>query len=297
MTAKRLGEKQDPLPQADQGVQPINYINRLVVTLVFLLCGLAIFILGSPYFSIFPTNRNPRYLAVLATFFLLVTVVFHYSSRLRQYRPVAYAFFIATIANLSATLGPFNFIIQKDTALQNIVTDKLAQFLAIVLPILILTKVAGNDFGSIFLKRGNLRRGLIFGSASFVFFAVVAIVQALGANITIEMLIPAIPGFLVFVFANAFMEELWFRGIFLKHFQPFIGMFLSILVTSLVFGAAHLGATYVSGAEVISFSILVFFLGLVGAYVIYRTDSIWGAVLLHAGYDLVVIIPILESVS
>jgi membrane protease YdiL (CAAX protease family) len=33
----------------------------------------------------------------------------------------------------------------------------------------------------------------------------------------------------------------------------------------------------------------------VNAYVMLKTDSIWGSVLFHAGYDLLVIIPVLVS--
>jgi membrane protease YdiL (CAAX protease family) len=43
------------------------------------------------------------------------------------------------------------------------------------------------------------------------------------------------------------------------------------------------------------FPVIVIALGLVNAYVMLKTDSIWGSVLFHAGYDLLVIIPVLVS--
>ena len=91
------------------------------------------------------------------------------------------------------------------------------------------------------------------------------------------------------------MEELWFRGIFLTKLSLLLGANASILVTSLVFSLLHLGTTYISPIEMIIFPIIVFILGLVNGYMMLKTDSIWGSVLFHAGYDLFVIIPILVS--
>ena len=91
------------------------------------------------------------------------------------------------------------------------------------------------------------------------------------------------------------MEELWFRGLFLGKLSPFLGATAAALVTALVFGMTHLGATYVTPAERFIFPTIVFALGLVNGYVMLKTDSLWGSVLFHAGYDLLVIIPILVS--
>ena len=41
--------------------------------------------------------------------------------------------------------------------------------------------------------------------------------------------------------------------------------------------------------------VVVLILGLVNAWVMLKTESIWGSVLFHAGYDLMVIIPVLIS--
>jgi membrane protease YdiL (CAAX protease family) len=43
------------------------------------------------------------------------------------------------------------------------------------------------------------------------------------------------------------------------------------------------------------FGMIVFVLGLVGAYAMLKDDSLIGPVLFHAGYDLLVIIPVLNS--
>ena len=45
--------------------------------------------------------------------------------------------------------------------------DKLSQAIPIVLSIILLTLLSGDDLGSIFLKKGNLKQRLKFGLISF----------------------------------------------------------------------------------------------------------------------------------
>jgi membrane protease YdiL (CAAX protease family) len=70
-----------------------------------------------------------------------------------------------------------------------------------------------------------------------------------------------------------------------------------VLATALVFSIPHAGGTYISDVERITFPIIVFSLGLLNGYVMLKTDSVWGSVLFHAGYNLLVIIPVLVSMS
>jgi membrane protease YdiL (CAAX protease family) len=91
------------------------------------------------------------------------------------------------------------------------------------------------------------------------------------------------------------MEELWFRGVSLGKLTPVLGWTSSIIVTALVFGSTHAAATYITPLQMLLFACIVIGLGLVNAYVMLKTDSIWGSVFFHAGYDLLVIIPILAS--
>ena len=87
--------------------------------------------------------------------------------------------------------------------------------------------------------------------------------------------------------------ELWFRGVSLRKLTPLLGWTASIIVTALVFGSTHAAATYITPIQMIPFFIIVIALGLVNAYVMLKTDSLWGSVFFHAGYDLLVIIPLL----
>jgi membrane protease YdiL (CAAX protease family) len=92
------------------------------------------------------------------------------------------------------------------------------------------------------------------------------------------------------------MEELWFRGIFLKPYQALIGTWGAIIVTAIVFAAPHYLVAYDFPGGRYVFGMVVLGLGLVGGYVMLKHDSILGAVLFHAGYDLMVLVPILNTV-
>jgi len=149
-----------------------------------------------------------------------------------------------------------------------------------------------------------LRFGLISFGVFAVVFAVIAVLQAgappsqgmTATGVPLGTIVAAIPWILVFCFANSLMEELWFRGIFLKRLSPFLGVTASVVATALVFGSVHVGATYITPVESFIFPLITIALGLVNGFVMFKTDSIWGSVLFHAGYDLLVIIPILVSV-
>jgi membrane protease YdiL (CAAX protease family) len=176
-----------------------------------------------------------------------------------------------------------------------------------VLTIVLLTLWSGEELGSLFLKKGNLRQGLRFGLISFAIFAaifsVIVVVQANGSRtqglfasgISVNTIVSTIPWILMFCFVNSFMEELWFRGVSLGKLTPVLGRTASIIVTALVFGSTHAAATYITPTQMLPFAAIVIGLGLVNAYMMLKTDSIWGSVFFHAGYDLLVILPLLAE--
>lgn len=270
-------------------------MRKLVVSICLLLGGLAVFLLGNPYFSVFPTNGNQVYYVALTFSFLTVSLVLKRIPTLSRYGPAAYALFVASAALLFLSTGILNLRMGAGNPLQEIALDKVSQFLHIVPVIIILTLVAGNDLKSIFIAGGNLRAGLIFGGASFLAFAVLTYALYGGASGFPGLSGSTIALVLIFIFANAIMEELWFRAIFLKKYEAVAGRAMAILVTSLVFGFSHVFATYEFPGGPVVFGIVVFVLGAVGAYSMLKTRSLTGAVLFHAGYDLVIIVPVLNS--
>ncbi len=83
-----------------ENIAPASGIQRPVLFAVFLICGAAIFVFGSNYFTVFPTNQNPAYNVVLSAIFLVAAVWLKRNERLNKYWQVAFAFFIASFAFL-----------------------------------------------------------------------------------------------------------------------------------------------------------------------------------------------------
>ena len=100
-----------------------------------------------------------------------------------------------------------------------------------------------------------------------------------------KAMLTTLPLWLIFSLLNATMEELWYRGLFLPRLAPFLGQGLSVLLIALVFGASHVGATYVTPGEILQFVVPVFLVGFGAGWLIVKTDSLWGGVLFHAGAD------------
>lgn len=273
----------------------INYRKYLVILLI-LLGGFAIFVFGSPYYSVFLTNNNRSYYIILTIFFLILSLILKGQQKLSQYWPITYSFFIASAATLFLNLGPLNIHIPMSDNVQFIAIDKLSQFLHIVPMIILLSFLGKFNLKAIFLTRGNLKEGLSFGVISLTSFALIALLLFRQSPDFFNRLLFNSPWLLLFIFANSIMEELWFRAIFLNKFADVIGPTASILVTSIVFGASHINATYSFPGGPIVYGLVVFSLGLIGASSMRKTGSIIGPVLFHAGYDLLIILPILASV-
>jgi membrane protease YdiL (CAAX protease family) len=271
-------------------------VRRLALAAVLALGGTAVFVLGSPYYNAFPTNGNVVYYGTLTAFTLALSLVLKRSRSLSRYWRVAYAFFVASAPLLALSTGILDLQRRTMAPLQFIAMDKLSQFLYVVPLIVILTLLAGDTLRDIYLTVGRLRRGLRFGLVSFGGFAVLAFALNAGDRSFLSSLPAALPWLLLFVLANAVMEELWFRAIFLRKYEALIGRAAAIAVTAIVFGASHVNATYDFPGGGIVFGLVVTGLGLGGAYAMAADDSLVGPVLFHAGYDLVVLVPILNSI-
>ncbi len=282
-------------------VEHIGWAQRLGLFFLFLMCGVAVFVFGSNYYEIFPTNRNIYYNAVLSAVFLIVSLWLKRNERLTKYWQIPFAFFIASFVILftllfdlsGAVLGWFNLTTSTS---QGIAIAKLFDMVMIVVLIIVLTKLSGADLGSIYLKRGNLKLGLSIGAIVLFNFASSAILFFATRYTSIDKLIVAILWGVVFSFANSFMEELWLRGIFLKRFEPLLGISGAVLVTSIVFSLMHVGAVYLTPAAIPFMMANTLTLGLACGYLMMKTDSIWGSTMIHAAADFFLFIAMLASV-
>ena len=276
---------------------------KVVMFVVLLICSLAVFVLGSNYVRLFPTNGNTAYAISLTSFFLVAALLFKRSIKLVKYWPIAYAFFIASAVNLISVLfagynTEFVHLFGYTTDANRIAAlAKMYETLLIVIPILVLTLVSGADLGSIFLKIGNQNRKWGFGVGGLVlvnFFTSVLIF--FGTGYELPKLGSAIVWGFVFSICNAFSEELWIRGLFLKKQAPLIGIAGSVLLTSTTFAVLHFtSVAYLPTLAVPVFVINTFTLGLACGILMVKTDSIWGAYLVHMAADVFLFIATLAA--
>lgn len=243
-----------------------------------------------------PVNALLYWQAGLSVLLLLASLGLRGSETGRKYWRLTYALFVAAAAVLLSTLfsgGFVDWVGVTPASPQWVAVAKLSESLWRVVPILVLMAMISTDPGSIYLGKGRLGLGLGVGIAAFVVFAGVAFMPLAGKGEMVGKLLPLTPWILVFVLSNGFMEELLFRGVFLKRYEPFLGKGLANLLTAVVFTLAHVQVTYV--ADVLQFLVIVFPLALLWGYLMQKSDSLWGSALFHAGADCMIVFGIFAS--
>ena len=286
-----------PLP-ASQPVDFGRWPRRLALSIAFFL-GACLVWLPYSLHALVDKGARPFLWGGIALILLTAALLARRSQRLQPYWRVIYALFVASAASFADW-----FLSDWLTGLLNVPIHSaagygLAKFesmLVLSLCLIVLVRLSGDDLGSLYLKRGKVRWWLPIGLATFAFFAITVIPAAVGLfegrDVTWSRILPWIPWILLFVLSNGFLEELQFRGLLLPRFAPHIGAVPAILVISAVFSLAHIGVDYTPA--ILPFLGITFVLGLSFATLIYKTDSLWGAVLFHAGADIPVVVGLMS---
>jgi membrane protease YdiL (CAAX protease family) len=221
------------------------------------------------------------------------------SKRFKRYWLLLFAFFILIVAvSLDVIFAQylFKYLGGTDSTPVGWALPKLNELFVVASVIVIFTFLSDGKLGSIYIQKGNLKMGLSVGLIGFFFFAVSAIPMASLFNaqdLSLSRILPWIPWILIYVFANAAMEELLFRGLFLSKLEPFLGKFVSNLLIAIIFSVIHLSGN-LTGDERIFVAFLFPFALLLG-YIMQKTDSVWGSILFHAGMDIPVILGIFSN--
>jgi len=257
----------------------------------YVVASTLVFVFGSSYYNLFRTNRSWFFKLALLGVSIPVAWLLLGSGGNLAYGLLAFAFLAASAANLAgAAVSRLHRPLKlKDDSIRGIALAKVLEALAVVGTILVLALVARVPFGSLYLRIGRWDLGLAIALGGFALFAVLAWQQGRSMGIERRTVFRLLPWIFLFVFGNAFMEELWFRAIFLRPLVSLVGPVAAVGLTAVVFTVAHVGATYLSKAERIRFLAILLPLGLAWGASIYFTDSIIASTLFHAGADLLVI--------
>jgi len=211
---------------------------------------------------------------------------------LSEERDLSFALLALNVAFLIVTpFTPAFWNLDQETS-KGFALIKLSDSIVISAVLIVSFMIAGYTLKSIYLSKGRLTAGLLAGIIFFLFFGYLALNNP-QQKPEAEFVNKNGIWILVFVLANGFMEELIFRGVLLERLNSFFKPLWSILLTSVCFAAPHLTATY--QPNVILFSGIVFILGMLCGYAMHYTRSIIAPALIHAGADLMIIIPVFAS--
>jgi membrane protease YdiL (CAAX protease family) len=280
----------------------INWIRRAGLFILFLFFGLLLFVVFSHMRPTLPESIDPVGRIILIAVFLTASILSRRSRRLEKYGQLLFAGFIASLAMaidyyLPSRDGWLRLLHVSLKTPAGIAIDKLDSSLIIIFTVILLTRISGQSLGSIYLKKGNLKQGLIVGGLAFVAAAAGSIpVSGLffgGRNLRLDTVLSWAPWIVIFIAGNAFNEELLFRGLFLRKLDPFLGRFCSNLVIAIPFALHHSGVSYTPDA--LMFLAILLPLALAWGYLMQKTDSLWGSVLFHAGMDIPIVLGIFST--
>lgn len=253
---------------------------------------------SATYVSFIPPNIRIIIKVGMVAISLAAWMALSRSERLQQYKQIAISFFAVSLGVLlSQFLGniPMSFLGFSVSTVQGVAMAKFGEALPIVFSILMLHFATGGDMNGLFLGGGNLKLGLITGIVGFAFFVGIGALQAMGSDLGWATVAAALPWIAIFIFSNAFMEELWFRALFLKKLGPLIGVRAALISTSLVFAGVHISSTYV--IDILLFMVALMALALIWGWLMQKSNSIWGPVLIHAGGDILVMLGFLAGAN
>lgn len=259
-------------------------MNRFNAFVLFLICGLSIFVLPIFFVDIYRTV----YSIIITGLFLVAYLWASRRENLSEYIQILQAFLIAALVFM------IQYYWSSGTTIEEIVFNKLISMVIVVIPIILIVQLTTKNLDGLYLKRGNLRLGIIISIITILLFAITAIPASIGLfggqEVTPDRLLVLIPWIIAFILMNGLKEELLFRGLFLKKYETFLESDSSNLLQAFIFSLAHLQP--VITPFVMIYLILTFFLGLGFGEVIQRTDSLLGAILFHAAADIPVILAI-----
>lgn len=275
-----------------------NWLEKAIVAILFITAVSAIVYFFNPweYESLLP--RTTDYLAKIGgcLVLLLVSILARQSPRFHTYWQIPFALFVLTFTytlDLMANIYFIEYLKILDGSPSTIAIQKLNETLLVASVVIGCTLASGNDLGSIYIQKGNWKLGLRIGLIAF-FAAVLLSIPMAGffntQNLTISRAIPWLPWVLIFIFANATLEELLFRGLFLRKLERFFGKLFSNVLIAVGFTLIHGAATY--PRDQYAFLAVVFPLALAWGYITQKTEGLWGAILFHAGMDIPIILSI-----
>jgi membrane protease YdiL (CAAX protease family) len=262
--------------------------NKLIT---FLMVFLVMLIVCMTLFSPIPATTKLIIRVILLAIFFIAWRWFQKKDK-TDLKNLAFSFMALNLAFLIVTPFTSEFWHLNRNTSQGFALSKLSDSVITGGVLIISFLIGGYKLKNIYLAKGRLLSGFLIGTIAFIAFGYLAINNP-QAKMGPDFLRNNFLWILVFVFANGFMEELLFRGIFLENLNCYFKPLWSIILTSVCFAAPHLTANY--SPDVLFFSGIVFVLGMMCGYAMQYTRSIIAPMIIHAGADLMIIVPVFAA--
>jgi uncharacterized protein len=250
---------------------------------------------------------------VVAAIFLALALSLRQRPSLRRYWELPFAFFVLsvfvvldnTVPTFVATSILHNPPISGNPLASTIGGSVIVQVVEVVITLVVvvgLTKAAGGSLDSLSLRWGSFGRALIIGMAGFVFFFALFLIHPASrffpthGTMTTSHVLALTPALVTVVLGNGFLEELVFRGLFLRKYNVIFGPYLANAVQAAIFALAHVGVSYTPFA-LLFIALIVFPLGLLLGYLMRSSNGIVAGTLFHAGADIPIYLAFLSYVS
>lgn len=265
--------------------------NKLLSFFLVLIIVLAVFMLNMTFAGKISGTVLMAIRIVLIALFFTTWRLFHRKKQTHA-KNLAFTLMVVNLAFLIVSFFTAELWKLNLESAKGIAFAKLSDSFIIGLVLIFSFLIGGYKLKYLYLTKGRLALGLIIGFHTFFLMGYLAINNP-EQPIESGFLSKNILWVLLFIFSNAFMEELLFRGIFLKQLNNFLKPVWTIILTAIVFAAAHLQVTYTP--DVLFFAGIILILGLIWGFLMHYTKSIIASMLFHAGADLIIIIPIYSS--
>ncbi len=282
--------------------QKVNIWIRLSAVLLFLVFGAGIMLVFSPWNPIMEPKWDLLGRIGLIVVLGLLSLAAKRGQKTQALWPLLSGLFIMAVA-VSLTWIMANYLIDNiglsGMDPRGFALLKLNDLVVIAVTVIGMSRCMGFSFGDLYLQKGKVKLGLLLGIGTFV----VAAATAIPSGQFLFKLDPAklagwqtwIGWLLLFVLANGFMEELLFRGLFLKKLELLLGEFFGSLTIAVVFSALHFGVGYTSDQWM--FQVILMLLAMAFAAVMQKSRSLWPAALFHAGMDISVMLGIFSNLK
>jgi membrane protease YdiL (CAAX protease family) len=200
---------------------------------------------------------------------------------------------ITLVVSLYLSKGGLLLLNLRIDTLKGFTIYKLLEDLFLIVLIIGFTLISRNNLSTLYFQKANLRFGLTNGLVSFSILTIISILMTRDLTIGFSRFFQLSPAIFIIALGDGFMEELLFRGLFLKKLQPFLGFGLANFVTATVYCLNHLQVKFTPSLP--AFLVTVFILGLLWGYITQTTDSLLASVLFHAGADVFIMLDFFQA--